>query len=227
VANNPLKYVDPNGLFDWYDPHGTGQSNPGYEYEGSSREIINPEYSYEQNDYTIDYKSLNSIPLTISFYDDSNADISVTFDGQTYVLGQDIDFGDSIPFDAEFDVPDGTRIELQNDQFRVTLGDVEGISLPEAMENFNRFVTSEEFKERLATQKTQGYVNLGLAAAEIGGSIYAGSHGNVGVASGLFLLGTQTAGFAIADIQAANNGILLDYPIVVKTVYRPVTYLEF
>jgi hypothetical protein len=41
AAHNPLKYTDPTGLHDWYDPGGDSQSGPSYEYTDAAGDTHN------------------------------------------------------------------------------------------------------------------------------------------------------------------------------------------
>jgi len=182
-----------------------------------------------EGEYTIDLTQYENQDFQIDFYVDNNEDpITARFDGETYSIGEDLVIGDSVPFDADFSVPEGSSLEIKGDDsttFKMhSTGDV---NLPESIGEFNKYVQSDNYKQALKEeQKMQGYSNLGVAGLEIAGGLFLGSKFGPMGGGGLFLLGFQTLPFALNDISASREGRLLDYGITTEVLAKPITYIN-
>ena len=105
------------------------------------------------DDYTIQYTKDD---LTIDFYDDYNGEITVSYGGNTYTLGQDIFIGDTIPIDAVINVPKGSTLEVSNKSLRMNIKSAKNLIIPISIQKYNEYVQTEAFKKSMSKQKALG-----------------------------------------------------------------------
>jgi hypothetical protein len=136
VSNNPLRFVDPTGLRDVEEAGDVASSND-----------VPFEYGYELNEYTIDYRRFLDEDFEITYYDDyAGGPITVAYDDLELVLGEDLDFGSEVPFDAVFTVPEGSVLEIAKDDVVFALDGTGATSLPDSLERYNQVVSTEAYE---------------------------------------------------------------------------------
>ena len=94
-----------------------------------------------EEDYTINIDAMEKQDFTISYFEDNNeTPITVTFGDETYTLGEDLDLGDPIPFDATFSVPEGSSLEIEGGDSSFKMDSSGEINLPESLGKYNDVV---------------------------------------------------------------------------------------
>ena len=165
--------------------------------------------------------------FTIEYYEDTDAPIVVNIDGEDLFVGEDLDFGDQIPSDAEVAVPEGAYLEIANDQ--ATYGFLEGadISVDGYKAAVAEWMASAEYADALQHQRARGWVNLGLAGAQIlgGGGVAIGSKGTLSQAGGAqVLLGLRRLPFALSDVTSSN---LIEWDDATMILAGPMIYVDW
>ncbi|WP_319561928.1 hypothetical protein [Marispirochaeta sp.] len=187
-----------------------------------------------EKDYTIDYEQYNHQDFQIDYYyDNAKEPITVTFDGETHTVGEDLDFGDSVPFDAEFTVPEGSVLEIAGCDTRIIFDGSGEVNLPESYARYNDIVTSIAVQKALRRNRW-----IGVGEATLGVGIMGGS---VGLAAGMapetggtaamvpaagFKLGAGLFAFGLARALGYNDQSIIDDFIFVATP-PAASYAEF
>ncbi|ORC27217.1 hypothetical protein B4O97_19060, partial [Marispirochaeta aestuarii] len=124
----------------------------------------------EEEDYLIPVERMEREGLTIQYYEDFDSDpITITHNGEEKVLGQDIDYGETIPLDAELNIPEGSMIEFLSGGRTLTASDFSG-SIKTELNKMNSILGSQAFKKAMKRDK-----NIGIAMTIGGGGIMLGS----------------------------------------------------
>jgi RHS repeat-associated protein len=188
------RYLDPK-TSRWMsgDPAGFELLNPmdgeGMPRQGYSIVEATNWYSYVSNnpvkyvdptgmekDYTIDYEQYNHQDFQIDYYyDNAKEPITVTFDGETHTVGEDLDFGDSVPFDAEFNVPEGSLLEIKSGSTTFSMAGAGRVNLPMSINRYNAIVSSEAFKRAVRKDRLIGVGETAAGVLLMGGSIWLAS----------------------------------------------------
>lgn len=144
ARSNPLRWVDPSGPRPVED---AGPVQDPIEDETDNPTDVPSDYGYELNEYTIDYARFFDEEFEV-VYSADNADepITVAYDDLMLILGEDLDFGSEVPFGAEFTVPEESTLEIAKDGETFVLEGSGTVSLPEAIDAYNRVVSTEEFE---------------------------------------------------------------------------------
>ncbi|WP_319476455.1 RHS repeat-associated core domain-containing protein [Marispirochaeta aestuarii] len=129
-----------------------------------------------EKDYTIDYEQYNHQDFQIDYYyDNAKEPITVTFDGETHTVGEDLDFDDSVPFDAEFNVPDGSLLEIKSGSTTFSMAGAGRVNLPKSINRYNAIVSSEAFKRAVKKDRLIGVGETAAGVLLMGGSIWLAS----------------------------------------------------
>ena len=189
VGNNPVNLVDPTGL---------RSAKDDYDYPGKndSPKPENDNDHDDDDDVIINYFAEGDIPITVSF------------GGNDYILGDDINIGASVPKDSVFNVPKDSDLELgDNTGNRYRISDVEDLNLKDALDDYKK----RKHDDLLNNQKRRGIINITAGVVEIAGGIAAAPY--TSGASGLWVVhGVNNIVFGINDIVQAHYSNVNNYP---------------
>ncbi len=171
-----------------------------------------------EDDYSINLEALENQDYIVSFYDDNNENpITATFDGDTYTLGEDLDSGDPVPFDATFNVPEGSSLEIEGGDSKFNMDGSGEVNLPESLGRYNDVVNSDAFVKAMKKEKIYGGAEMAAGLGLIGFSFTLGAAlapetvGTAAAAPALaFKTGGALFGFGLARYMGANKNSIME-----------------
>ena len=122
-------------------------------------------------DSTINYSAYRDQEFEIAYYDDWQSSINVKFGGKTYTVGDDLNIGDNVPFTSEFNVPEGTTLEIKGENIGFVMSGAGTLTLPKAIDEYNEIVSTEAFRKAMRREKAIGMAEMVLGGTIAGGSI--------------------------------------------------------
>jgi hypothetical protein len=139
----------------------------------------------------------------------SKEPITVSYAGNTYTLGKDLDFGDEVPLDAEFNVPKGTIVELETNRRLFRFRNGVKTSVESTIQTINeRIAEKKSMKNRVygCVEAVGGLVIAGLSAYATVQS--AGSSATV--TAGGVKLGFVIFAHGLTRVLGNDNGSIID-----------------
>jgi len=126
-------------------------------------------------DDTINYSAFEDQELEIVYYDDWQSSITVEFGGKKHTVGDNLDIGDTVPFNSEFNVPEGTTLEIEGENIGFAMSSAGRLTLPKAIDEYNEIVSTEAYQKAIRRDKA-----IGMGEMVLGGTIAFGSIAVIG-----------------------------------------------
>jgi hypothetical protein len=169
----------------------------------------------KEKDYTIDIEKYLNTELTVEFHIEGRKGepVTATFGGETYTLGEDLNWGDSVPFDTVFNISEGAGIELSSGDANFKLKGEGKVSLINSINAYNQLVTSRRFKKAMRREQAKGVIQAGFGLGIMTLGLYTAAKsteltGGAAIAAGNKAYGTFIfgAGLLSRGIVRASGG---------------------